>query len=120
MAVLCYIETRNGEITQGASLAIGFSQQVALQKGLPFMVAVAGANDEMKDSYQNLGAETVILIDKIKTYSQKGYSSEIIADILQESHSIKFDVSTIQNLIENNFSERNVEIAKTENQYRFD
>lgn len=64
MAVLCYIETRNGEITQGASLAIGFSQQVALQKGLPFMVAVAGATDEMKNSYQNLGAETVILIDK--------------------------------------------------------
>ena len=68
------------------------------------------ANDELNS----------FLIEKIKAYSQKGYSSEMIADILQESHNIKFDVSTIQNLIQNNFSERDVEIAKTENQYRFD
>ncbi|OYQ48492.1 hypothetical protein CHU92_00670 [Flavobacterium cyanobacteriorum] len=68
------------------------------------------ANDELN----------TYLIDKIKTYSQKGYSSEVIIDILQESHNIKFEIKTIQNLIDNNFSEREAEIAKTENQYRFD
>lgn len=68
------------------------------------------ANDELN----------IYLIDKIKIYSQKGYSSENIADILQESHNIKFEISTITKLIDNNFSEREVEIAKTENEYRYD
>ncbi|MCB0517093.1 MAG: DUF1998 domain-containing protein [Chitinophagales bacterium] len=68
------------------------------------------ANDELND----------FLIEKIKTYTEKKYPSEIIADILKESHNINFEVKTIQELIDNNFSEREVEIAKTENQYRFD
>jgi hypothetical protein len=62
----------------------------------------------------------VFLIDKIKTYTGKKYSPEIIADILKESHNINIEVQTIQKLIDNNFSEREVEIAKTENEYRFD
>lgn len=68
------------------------------------------ANDELN----------VFLIDKIKTYAGKKYSPEIIADILKESHNINIEVQTIQKLIDNNFSEREVEIAKTENEYRFD
>ncbi|GAB1452738.1 DUF1998 domain-containing protein [Draconibacterium sp.] len=68
------------------------------------------ANDELND----------FLIEKIKIYSNKNYSSEMISDILQESHKANFDATTIQNLINNNFSERETEIAKTENQYRFD
>lgn len=62
----------------------------------------------------------VFLIDKIKNYAGKKYSPEIIADILIESHNINIEVQTIQRLIDNNFSEREVEIAKTENEYRFD
>ena len=33
---------------------------------------------------------------------------------------IEIDSAVIQKLIDNNFSERELEIAKTENQYRFD
>lgn len=125
---------KNGEQLNFATLSGLFNLRVKIQELLPntnekdilFKPVIRSSNSVY---YPNILSSIFIpandelnsfLIDKIKTYSQKGYSSEIIADILQESHSIKFDVSTIQNLIENNFSERNVEIAKTENQYRFD
>lgn len=64
MAVLCYIETRNGEVTQGALLAVGYAQKIALQQGLPLSLAIAGANQERLPNYQNMGVDNVILIDE--------------------------------------------------------
>ncbi len=59
-------------------------------------------------------------INLIKEYTEDGFSVEQILKILNKSHFKQFEQSTIQRLIDNGFSERNVEISKTENEYRFD
>lgn len=58
-------------------------------------------------------------IKLIKEYTEDGFNTKQISKILTKSHSKNFDESTIKRLINNNFSEKEVEISKTENEYRF-
>lgn len=59
-------------------------------------------------------------IEIIKELYEKGLSSEIIANILPTTNNLIISKEVIQALIDNGFSEREVEIAKTENEYRYD
>lgn len=59
-------------------------------------------------------------INLIKEECQDGSNAEQISKNLKRYKKIEIEANTIQNLINNNFSERETEIAKTENQYRFD
>lgn len=68
------------------------------------------ANDELNDFSINLAKEEY----------NDGSNAQTISRNLKRYKSIDIDSETIQKLIDNNFSERNLEIAKTENQYRFD
>lgn len=56
----------------------------------------------------------------IKDLFEKGMDADIIATILPTTNKLYIDKFIIQKLIENNFSEREAEISKTENEYRFD
>jgi len=68
------------------------------------------ANDELNESTINL----------VKDDYNDGSNAQTISKNLKRYKNIDIDAETIQKLIDNNFSERNLEIAKTENQYRFD
>ncbi|SHJ82662.1 hypothetical protein SAMN04487911_14122 [Arenibacter nanhaiticus] len=68
------------------------------------------ANDELNEFSINL----------VKEEYNDGSNAETISKNLKRYKNIDIDAETIQKLIDNNFSERNLEIAKTENQYRFD
>jgi hypothetical protein len=68
------------------------------------------ANDELNEFSINL----------IKEEYNDGSNAQTISRNLKRYKNIDIDSETIQKLIDNNFSERNLEIAKTENQYRFD
>ena len=59
-------------------------------------------------------------IDLIKEYTVDGFNVEQILKILNKSHHKQFEIFTIQRLIDNDFNERNVDISKTENEYRYD
>lgn len=59
-------------------------------------------------------------IEIIKELCEKGLSSEIIASILPTTNNLTISKEVIQALIDNAFSEREIEIAKTENEYRYD
>lgn len=56
----------------------------------------------------------------IKNLFSKGLTSEAIESILPITNNLNIPRNTIQLLIDNNFSERELEIVKTENEYRFD
>lgn len=66
------------------------------------------ANDELN----------VFTINLIKDFFEEDFNAIQISKILKKSKSIEIDPETIESLIENNFSERETEIAKTENEYR--
>lgn len=68
------------------------------------------ANDELNEYSINL----------IKEEHSDGSNAQTISKNLKRYKNIEIDSAIIQNLIEKNFSERELEIAKTENQYRFD
>lgn len=68
------------------------------------------ANDELNEFSINL----------IKDECNDGSSPQMISKNLKRYKNIEIDSETIEKLIENDFSEREAEIAKTENQYRFD
>lgn len=68
------------------------------------------ANDELNEFSINL----------IKEEYNDGSNTQTISKNLKRYKNIDIDSETIQKLIDNNFSERNLEISKTENQYRFD
>ncbi len=68
------------------------------------------ANDELNEFSINL----------IREEHNDGSNAQAISRNLKRYKNIDIDAETIQKLIDNNFSEREVEIAKTENQYRFD
>ncbi|NGF76543.1 DUF1998 domain-containing protein [Fluviicola sp. SGL-29] len=68
------------------------------------------ANDELNEFSINL----------IKEEYEDGSNAQIISKNLKRYKNIEIEVEIIQKLIENNFSEREFEISKTENQYRFD
>jgi hypothetical protein len=68
------------------------------------------ANDELNEYSINL----------IKDEYEDGSNAQIISRNLKRYKNIEISTEIIQNLIDNNFSERELEIAKTENQYRFD
>ncbi len=68
------------------------------------------ANDEIND----------FVIGLIKEECEDGGNATQISKNLKRYKKIEIDVNTIQNLIDSNFSEREAEISKTENQYRFD
>ncbi|PWJ57592.1 hypothetical protein CLV98_10663 [Dyadobacter jejuensis] len=68
------------------------------------------ANDELNEFSINL----------VKEEYNDGSNAQTISRNLKRYKNIDIDSETIQKLIDNNFSERNLEIAKTENQYRFD
>lgn len=68
------------------------------------------ANDELNEYSINL----------IKEEYNDGSNAQTISKNLKRYKNIEIDSVIIQKLIDNNFSERELEIAKTENQYRFD
>jgi hypothetical protein len=68
------------------------------------------ANDELNEYSINL----------IKEEHSDGSNAQTISKNLKRYKNIEIDSAIIQNLIEKNFSEKELEIAKTENQYRFD
>jgi hypothetical protein len=68
------------------------------------------ANDELNEYSVNL----------IREEHNDGSNAQTISKNLKRYKNIEVDSEIIQKLIDNNFSEREVEIAKTENQYRFD
>jgi len=68
------------------------------------------ANDELNEYSINL----------IKEEHNDGSNAQTISKNLKRYKNIEIDSAIIQKLIDNNFSERELEIAKTENQYRFD
>lgn len=68
------------------------------------------ANDELNDFSINL----------IREEYNDGGNAHTISKNLKRYKNIEIDSETIQSLIDRNFSEREIEIAKTENQYRFD
>jgi len=68
------------------------------------------ANDELNEYSINL----------IKEEYNDGSNAKTISRNLKRYKNIEIDTEIIQKLIDNNFSERELEIAKTENQYRFD
>src|SRR5690606_26876607 len=68
------------------------------------------ANDELNEFSINL----------VKEEYNDGSNAQTISRNLKRYKNIDIDSETIQKLIDNNFSEKNLEIAKTENEYRFD
>ncbi len=68
------------------------------------------ANDELNEYSINL----------IREEHEDGSNAQTISKNLKRYKNIEIDFAVIQKLIDNNFSERELEIAKTENQYRFD
>lgn len=68
------------------------------------------ANDELNEFTINL----------IKEEFEDGSNASQISKNLKRYKNIDIDANIVQKLIENNFSERDAEIAKTENQYRHD
>jgi len=68
------------------------------------------ANDELNEFSINL----------VKEEYNDGSNAQTISRNLKRYKNIDIDFETIQKLIDNNFSEKNLEIAKTENEYRFD
>ena len=68
------------------------------------------ANDELNDFTINL----------IKEEFEDGSNASQISKNLKRYKNIDIDANIVQKLIDNNFSERDAEIAKTENQYRHD
>src|SRR5690606_17614204 len=68
------------------------------------------ANDELNEFSINL----------VKEEYNDGSNAQTISKNLKRYKNIDIKSEIIQKLIDNNFSERNLEIAKTENEYRFD
>lgn len=68
------------------------------------------ANDELNEFSINL----------VKEEYNDGSNAQTISKNLKRYKNIEINSEIIQKLIDNNFSERNLEIAKTENEYRFD
>lgn len=68
------------------------------------------ANDELNEFTINL----------IKEEFEDGSNANQISKNLKRYKNIDIDANIVQKLIDNNFSERDAEIAKTENQYRHD
>jgi hypothetical protein len=67
------------------------------------------ANDELNN----------YTIERIKGEYEDGSTAGKISKTLKRFKNIEIDPKTIQNLIDSGFSEREAEIAKTENEYRF-
>lgn len=59
-------------------------------------------------------------IKMIRELFDKGLSADIISSVLLATNSFSIEVNTIQRLIDNDFIERDAEITKSENEYRFD
>jgi hypothetical protein len=59
-------------------------------------------------------------INQIKDAFEDGENAIQIKKNLKRYKFIDIEINTIQKLIDNDFSERNVEISKTENEYRYD
>lgn len=68
------------------------------------------ANDELNEFSINL----------VREEYNDGSNAQTISKNLKRYKNIEINAEIIQRLIDNNFSERELEIAKTENQYRFD
>jgi hypothetical protein len=59
-------------------------------------------------------------IKMIKDLFEKGLTAEVISSVLLATNSFKIEANTIQRLIDNDFIERDAEITKSENEYRFE
>jgi len=59
-------------------------------------------------------------INLIKDLHFKGLNSELISSVIQTTNNLNINVEKVQSLINNDFCERNVELSKSENEYRFD
>ncbi len=56
----------------------------------------------------------------IKDLFEKGLNADLISGVLLATNSIIIESKTIQRLIDNDFIERDAEITKSENEYRYD
>lgn len=59
-------------------------------------------------------------IKMIRELFDNGLSADIISSVLLATNSFSIEANTIQRLIDNDFVERDAEITKSENEYRFD
>ena len=59
-------------------------------------------------------------INLIKELYSKKLSADLISSIIKTTNSLDINSDSIQRLIDNNFSERESEISKSENEYRYD
>lgn len=59
-------------------------------------------------------------IKMIKDLFEKGLTSDLISSVLLATNSFSIQTNTLQRLIDNDFIERDAEITKSENEYRFD
>ncbi|MDR3218511.1 MAG: DUF1998 domain-containing protein [Dysgonamonadaceae bacterium] len=59
-------------------------------------------------------------INLIKDLYSKGLHADIISSVIQTTNKLNITPEVIQRLIDNNFSSRESEISKSENEYRFD
>jgi hypothetical protein len=59
-------------------------------------------------------------INLIKELHSNGLTAQLISIVIQTTNKISISAETIQNLIDNDFSERDVLLSKSENEYRYD
>jgi hypothetical protein len=59
-------------------------------------------------------------INLTKELYSKGLTADLISSIIKTTNSLDINSDSIQRLIDNNFSERESEISKSENEYRYD
>lgn len=125
---------KNGEQINFTTLSGLFNLRVKIQELLPntketdilFKPVIRSSNSVY---YPNILSSIFIPAnDELNEYSislikeeyNDGSNAQTISKNLKRYKNIEIDSVIIQKLIDNNFSERELEIAKTENQYRFD
>ncbi|CEN51034.1 conserved hypothetical protein [Capnocytophaga canimorsus] len=125
---------KNGEQINFTTLSGLFNLRIKIQDLIPntkekdiwFKPVIRSSNSVY---YPNILSSIFIPAnDELNEYSirlieeehKDGSNAQIISRNLKRYRNIEIEPAIIQNLIDNNFSEREIEIAKTENQYRYD
>lgn len=75
---------------------------------------------KLYQNYFNYQKTNDFKINLIKDLHSLGLSAELISNTIKKTNSLDISSDTIQRLIDNNFSERESEISKSENEYRYD
>ncbi|MFJ1365236.1 DrmB family protein [Capnocytophaga canimorsus] len=128
------VKRKNGEQINFTTLSGLFNLRIKIQDLIPntkekdiwFKPVIRSSNSVY---YPNILSSIFIPAnDELNEYSirlieeehKDGSNAQIISRNLKRYRNIEIEPAIIQNLIDNNFSEREIEIAKTENQYRYD